>query len=126
MDYARWTVRNSQRGDGEVDTVAYWEAAARRGNPDAIEALRMPPFPDTLMYLWKWFLELHGRSGAHMSGINPMSYSEIADWARLTDQHPEPYEVRALIELDSVLLDRDGAEPDITPPEPPPAWPEKD
>jgi hypothetical protein len=79
-----------------------WEAAAARGNPDALAKLSAP-FPDCLEYLWRWANELHGRSGYGQYGVQPLSYGTLADWARLTDRHPTPAEVSALIALDAAM-----------------------
>lgn len=62
-----------------------------------------PEFPDALAYLWGWVLELHGRSGIGMGGANPLTYTTIADWAILTRNRPQPYEVEALVALDGAL-----------------------
>jgi hypothetical protein len=90
---------------------AHLEAAARRGHPAAVAALEGPECPDAVSYLRDWLHELHGRSGVGMSGLAPLTYGAIADWARLTGRRPHPYEVRALLTLDAVMLFPDaGAE----------------
>ncbi len=38
-----------------------------------------------------------------MSGVAPLTYGTIADWARLTGTEPEGYEVEALLLLDAVM-----------------------
>lgn len=38
-----------------------------------------------------------------MVGLEPISYQELDAWSRLTDKHPEPYEVDALMKLDAVV-----------------------
>ena len=43
-----------------------------------------------------------------MDGVSPLSYSTIADWARLTGRGLAPVEVEALIALDSVLRHPDA------------------
>ena len=50
-----------------------------------------------------WVLELHGRSGVNMAGLNPLSYTTLMDWATLTDVDPDPLEVEALMALDAAL-----------------------
>lgn len=46
-----------------------------------------------------------------MSGIIPLTYSTIADWAQLTGVRPTPGEIEALLVLDGVLCHPDaGAE----------------
>ncbi len=78
--------------------------AAGKGVASAIRALAGPGFPDGMGYLYGWAQELHGRSGVGMSGYNPLTYSTIADWARLKDVDIEPHEVDALLYLDAVML----------------------
>lgn len=82
-----------------------WEVAARRANPppEAIEALDVPAFPDCVAYLWRWTIELVGRSGSGMAGAAPLSHEEIRAWAGLTGQHPTPREVGALMKLDRTM-----------------------
>lgn len=60
-----------------------------------------PDAPDCLAYLLRWSDELYGRSGFTMDGLAPLTYTTIADWARLTGREPEPFEVEALLTLDA-------------------------
>lgn len=64
--------------------------------------------PDELRYLYNWARELYGRSGVGMGGMNPLAYSTLESWGRLTGRRPSPLEVEALLALDSVLRDPDG------------------
>lgn len=52
-------------------------------------------------------MELHGRSGASMAGLLPLSYPVLESWWRLKGcpEPLHPLEVHALIELDRVILD---------------------
>ena len=68
----------------------------------ALADLIGPSHSGALAYLKAWSDELYGRSGVGMHGLNPLSYSTIADWARLKGVTPLPHEVDALIALDSV------------------------
>lgn len=68
---------------------------------DVIESKLYPEAPRALRYLEKWHDELHGRSGATMDGLAPLSFSTIAHWAQLTHREPLPHEVDALILLDT-------------------------
>lgn len=129
MDFARHHVESNRLVD-DVAVREHWEAAARKGNPEAIAKLRGPEMPESVAYLWLWILELHGRSGATMSGLAPLSYETIAHWSTLTGRNPDPLEVRALIDLDSVLMGQ-YRDPDAKAPEPDEqpvrddAWPER-
>lgn len=125
MAYARWQVEAHQQVEGGGIALDHWIAAAKR-NETARAKLEGPAFPQRIGYLWDWTMQLHGRSGAHMSGLNPLSYTTIRDWAELTNQWPEPHEVNALIELDALLLGiAREPEPEPEPAKPQSAWPEK-
>lgn len=78
--------------------------AARKGVTSAILALTGPGFPDGMDFLYVWAQELHGRSGVGMNGYNPLTYTTIADWARLKDVDISPHEVDALLYLDGAML----------------------
>jgi len=69
--------------------------------------LAQPPSPDLpllLEYIWANFGELTARRGAGMAGPNPLTYQEVQAWARLTQRHPSPDEVRLLMRLDDRML----------------------
>ena len=123
MEYARHQAEGSKRADDGSLVREHWEHAAARGSTAARAKLQAPEFPEALEYLWGWTLELYGRSGVSMAGLNPLTYQTLDAWARLTGRDPMPHEVEALILLDAALR----SEPDDTeadePPEPP-AWPE--
>ena len=124
MDYARWTAAGNKRADDGSRVRDHLEHAARNGSEYAIAQLRAPEFPEELAYLWDWTLELHGRSGVNMAGLNPLSYETIDAWGRLTDRQPTPTEVEGLILLDTALRSEAKAEePEPDTPTPAPAWP---
>lgn len=64
------------------------------------EKLEGPPFPVGLELLWQWFNELRVTRSVGVGGIEPLTYSEIDAWARLTDRKLRPHEVTALMTLD--------------------------
>ena len=121
MEYARHEASLRQRTDDGVEARAYLEASARRGNPEAVAKLHGPEFPEDMEYLWLWALELHGRSGVNMAGLNPLTYTTVMDWSALTAQYPDPLEVQALMSLDAALRTPEVAKPDE--PKPAPPWP---
>ena len=88
----------------------HWEASARGGNEAAIARLTPPEYPDCVEYLWRWVLELHGRSGIGMSGLAPLTYEAIAAWAALRGVRPTPAEVGALLAIDTALSASSSAE----------------
>ena len=106
----------------------HWEAGAAVGNVDALAKLTAPEYPDCVDYLWKWALELHGRSGVGMSGLAPLTYEAIKAWAVLRGMRLTPSEVKALIDIDTALCAGAGekkteAAAADTAPAPQRAWP---
>lgn len=88
------------------DGVAVWERAASRAvpNPDAVQALTAPDFPDALEYLHGWWRELRAGSPEGLTGAAPVTYRDIAAWAALTGTRLTAREVRALLEVDRAFL----------------------
>lgn len=62
-----------------------------------------PDLPNTVGYLWAWFAELASCRSVGMAGINPINFVDIDAWSRLTGRNVQPYEVRALLDLDRVM-----------------------
>lgn len=83
------------------------ERAARTGSPKvrarAAAELRAPDYPAELAYLHGWAMELHVARRFGQFGPEPVTYSDLYAWATLTDRHPEPYEVRALLLVTGVM-----------------------
>ena len=67
--------------------------------------LDLPDLPDPVAHVWEWFADLHRARGSNGFGPNPLTYSEMAAWARLTGADPGPWEVALLKHLDGVYLD---------------------
>lgn len=68
------------------------------------ELADIPPMPDDLTYLWKWFLELDAARGSNGFGLNPLSYAEIKAWADLLGHKPQSWEIKAIKRFDSVRI----------------------
>lgn len=64
--------------------------------------LAVPPLPPAAAYLWSWLLDLVSGCAPGPNGRTPISYGEIADWARLTGNRPAPWETALLRELDAL------------------------
>lgn len=108
----------------------HWEAGAAAGNADALAKLTAPEYADCVDYLWKWALELHGRSGVGMSGLAPLTYEAIMAWAALRGVQPTPSEVKALIDITDALNAGSGERKSETTaaaaePAPQRPWPER-
>lgn len=78
--------------------------AHRRALEAAHNAMRGPEFPQELETLYRWSLELFGRSGIGPTGVAPLMYGTIRDWARLTRRSPSARDVEALMRLDTAML----------------------
>jgi hypothetical protein len=55
--------------------------------------------------LWKWFMALHKTRQAGMAGPQPISFTEMQSYARLTNQHIEPRHVDILVAMDQAYLE---------------------
>ena len=124
MDYARHYAEMGKRAEDGSTVRDHLEAS---GSAYALAQLVPPEFPEELEYLWSWSLELHGRSGVSMAGLNPLTFQTIEAWAVLTDTVPTPQEVEGLILLDSALrpvADEKKTEPAVEEVPSIPAWPE--
>ena len=102
--YARHQVELN-RVEGDRPMRDWWQASAKTGNVEAIEALRERPFPEPIAYLWRWLLEI--RRGLGMDGL---TWQAIGWWARFTKHRPQPHEVDALFAIDAAM--RETIEPE--------------
>ena len=89
------------KGDSAAPVRKHLERLAKKGHSEAIEALDGPEFPEVLDYLLVCYEELAVSRSVGMSGMNPISYSDIMAWSALLDYPLEPYEVSGIIALDS-------------------------
>lgn len=63
-----------------------------------------PPYE--VEHLWLWFCDLSSARTGSGFGANPISYVEIAAWARLTGNDPTPWEVSVLRRMDIAALEK--------------------
>lgn len=73
--------------------------------------LRLPPMPAALEHLWEWFCELSASRSGNGGGPNPIAFTEIEAWIRLTGRAVQPRDVRAILRIDqayfTTLADQD-------------------
>lgn len=55
--------------------------------------------------LWRWFMALHKTRQAGMNGPQPISFTEMQSYSRLTNQEIEPRHVSILIAMDQAYLE---------------------
>lgn len=61
--------------------------------------------------MWGWFLDLaRCRQYGGMGSPMPIGYRDIAAWREITGAEPEPWELKALFDIDGVWLEQIGAE----------------
>ena len=82
------------------------------------EELHLPPFPQSLSYLWHAFLRLSRRRSGGMS-FNPIAWRDIEAYCALTRFRLVPWEIEIIEELDDLWLteqakrnDKDGEAPE--------------
>lgn len=61
-------------------------------------------FPRLLSHVWSFFCELQSARTAGFSGANPLSYSEIESWCRLSGNSLTPYDVAVIKQLDNTYM----------------------
>lgn len=63
----------------------------------------VPPCPAELAYTLTWFWELSAQRASAFAGVDPLAWTEIDAWARLTRREP----LRAIEAAAITLLDRE-------------------
>lgn len=61
-------------------------------------------FPKPLSHVWSFFLELHSARTAGFSGPNPITFSEMEAWSKLTHQPINPFDVAVIKQIDNTYL----------------------
>ena len=64
----------------------------------------MGSIPNGFEYFIDWFRELSEGRTYHMSGPNPLSFTDIMNWKALFGIHLFDWQVRVLKEIDNVFL----------------------
>jgi hypothetical protein len=66
--------------------------------------LHIPDMPEEYMDAWKHFMALHRSRGGNGFGVNPLSYTEIDAYIRLTHTYLLPDEIIAIQIIDAAYL----------------------
>ena len=61
--------------------------------------------PETMSYVWLYFIELHNSRTTSGFGINPISYADMYAYFRLIDVNPFEWEVRTIKKLDNIAIE---------------------
>lgn len=62
------------------------------------------PCPPGLDYVFVWFCELNAARGGSGFGFNPLSFTELDAWCRVTGREIDAFEARCLFALDGAWL----------------------
>ena len=95
------TLREKQ-GDG-VSLRHHLEALQRQTGVTP-EQLIPVPFPETLEFIWRDFHELNNDRTSNGYTLNPISYTELDAWSRLTNKAVTAQEIDIIKQLDAVFL----------------------
>lgn len=79
---------------------AAWRASGIK--PD--ELCNLPVIPELAKYLWDYFIELHNRRTNYGWGHVPLTFIEIDAWERKTRRTLDPWELKALLEIDGAYM----------------------
>lgn len=60
--------------------------------------------PDSMQYVWSWFIELHNARTSNGFGLNPITYADIKAYFDLYDIVPQDWQVQLIKQLDNVAL----------------------
>ena len=63
-----------------------------------------PAIPHNVAHVWGWFRELNQARTSNGFGMNPLTYSEIEAWSRISGTVTRPQEIQLLKRLDAVYL----------------------
>lgn len=104
MAYARHQFLLDRRAADGIRYRDHYAAAAKQGNPFAVAKLHGPPFPIRHAWLWSVFAELSQARTSNGFGLNPISYTDIDAYRRVTSQRLKPWHVRVIRAIDDAFL----------------------
>jgi hypothetical protein len=64
---------------------------------------------ESWIYILEYFFELHNKRSSNGYGPNPISYSEIVAWDRLTNKYITAEEVELIMKIDNIYLEHYAA-----------------
>jgi hypothetical protein len=91
-----------KQGDG-VSLRHHLEALQRQTGVTP-EQLITVPFPETLEFIWRDFLELNDARTSNGYTVNPISFTELDAWNRLMNKQVTAQEISIMKQLDAVFM----------------------
>lgn len=89
------------RSAGGATVADHYEALARKGRKKKPKGPKLPP---GAVHLWNAFIQLSNARGGNGYGPNPIPYTEIDAFCRLTETALDPWEIEAIRALDDAYL----------------------
>jgi len=62
--------------------------------------------PDSMIFVWRYFIDLNNSRSSNGFGLNPISYSEMLAYFELIDYKPQEWEIQAIKRLDHIALEQ--------------------
>lgn len=93
------TVGGHSRSDHEAQLLKQ-----RNRHKAVVESDQGRKCPQSLMYIWEWFMDLHRSRGSNGFGVNPLSWTEIKSWSDLMRKDLEVWEVQVIKNIDGLFL----------------------
>jgi hypothetical protein len=96
LDYAAQELNNSGIKD---KLLSVW----RQTGVKPIELDNLADCPESLLYVWVYFIRMHNQRQSGMS-VNPLSFSDIQAFFMLEQVHPLSEEISIICRLDAIAL----------------------
>lgn len=68
------------------------------------ELANAPDMPELVAHVWQFFVRLHKRRGSNGMGENPLLYSEIESWCRLSGISLYQWELDTIEAIDDAYM----------------------
>ena len=91
-----------KQGDGV--SLRHHLEALQRNTGVTPEQLISVPFPETLEFIWRDFLELNDARTSNGYTVNPISFTELDAWNRLMNKQVTAQEISIMKQLDAVFM----------------------
>lgn len=82
-----------------------YESASRQIGKLVPQLEGLLELPNSMRYIWKYFIDLHNKRTSNGFGMNPLVYSDIYSYFKLIKVQPEEYELELITQLDRIALD---------------------
>ncbi len=82
------------------------ESVWRQTNIKPEELENLLEIPQTMVFVWKYFINLHNKRTASGFSVNPISYSDMYGYFALMQIQPEEWEIDTILKLDSIVMEK--------------------